>query len=100
MGGAVCRHYSINDILPEKRRLLNPYFITLVIAIIVAVIVAMLLFANTSVMSAILTTSEKFENLGESESTFGTRLELWGGLLATLDKKLYGRECLWGADME
>lgn len=73
--------------LPEKRRLLNPYFITLVIAIIVAVIVAMLLFANTSVMSAILTTSEKFENLGKSESTFGTRLELWGGLLATLDKK-------------
>lgn len=73
--------------LPEKKKLLNTRFFSQVFYSISILIIIYILFADSSFMSAVFETGDKFNNMSSRDSTFSTRVELWIAMLSTLNER-------------
>lgn len=73
--------------LPQKKRLLNQRNLILLCVVAVFLIVMTTSFGDSNLMSSIFETNEKFQKMGEEDTTFGTRIELWTVMLQSLNKR-------------
>lgn len=73
--------------LPQKKRLLNQRNLILLCVVAIFLIVMTTFFGDSNLMSNIFETNEKFQKMGEEDTTFGTRIELWTVMLQSLNKR-------------